>query len=310
MGTDSVLRFACPNCGVRLQSRASHSGKSVKCRKCEIRFTIPIESQATVKEKDPAIEQLGESQRMAGNQGDGGSPNDRSTFGWIPPVEGLLYPGQAGQARRREFSEWYRNTLGREPSYIQALCWVFYGFIWIPVWWWYSKRADDSKSRNRESVANRTAICPHCRSEITAETNEFSVAGECPFCCRLLSADVVAASSHRCPTCKSEDIKSFEYVHALGTSKSTTSMSLGTIGGASTLGSLAGAGLLGLGGAFARARIGNVSGLAELCAPPAKLRSDGFSSQRRKYNDLIYPKQLSIWRRSWICLGCGSHWVK
>lgn len=33
------------------------------------------------------------------------------------------------------FGEWYGAKLGRLPLIIQAVAWLFYGFLWIPCWW-------------------------------------------------------------------------------------------------------------------------------------------------------------------------------
>ena len=33
------------------------------------------------------------------------------------------------------FRSWYRSKLGRFPWLVQAVLWVFYGFVWIPVWY-------------------------------------------------------------------------------------------------------------------------------------------------------------------------------
>lgn len=38
------------------------------------------------------------------------------------------------------FGDWYRRQLGNLPMAVQAILWFFYGFIWIPAWYWSSQR--------------------------------------------------------------------------------------------------------------------------------------------------------------------------
>lgn len=57
------------------------------------------------------------------------------------------YPGASGQptsqqsspVSRSSFGPWYRARLGKLPIILQVILWWFYGFIWIPIWWFVSR---------------------------------------------------------------------------------------------------------------------------------------------------------------------------
>ena len=41
----------------------------------------------------------------------------------------------SSDARQNSFGEWYRNSLGKLPVILQIPLWLFYGFLWIPLWY-------------------------------------------------------------------------------------------------------------------------------------------------------------------------------
>jgi hypothetical protein len=147
--------------------------------------------------------------------------------------------------------------------------------------------------------------CPHCGTLIAASDLAHMITGQCPYCGRELAAPPVRADGHHCPKCGGNDIKSFEYVHALGKNKTTGSLTVGA-GSTGAVGSITG---MGLGGAYASGRLGTVTGLAEMCAPPEKAKWAALSPEKQEYNERIYPKKVAVWKRSWICMTCGTHWV-
>jgi hypothetical protein len=147
--------------------------------------------------------------------------------------------------------------------------------------------------------------CPHCGMQIPPEDSKHAIRGHCPYCSRDLTVPPLHADGHRCPKCDGNDIKSFEFVHALGKSKTTGSLALGG-GSTASIGSILGAGL---GAAYASGRIGSVTGLGEMCAPPEKAKWAALSPERQEFNERIHPKKVGVWKRSWICMTCGSHWV-
>jgi hypothetical protein len=53
--------------------------------------------------------------------------------------------GQAAMmVRKATFREWYSVTLGRQWLIVQAALWVFYGFLWIPIWWLSTRHKIDT----------------------------------------------------------------------------------------------------------------------------------------------------------------------
>lgn len=56
-----------------------------------------------------------------------------------PPMSPPTVPGQDARSSVRPFGEWYRTIwLGRKPILLQALMWLFYGFLWIPGWYFWT----------------------------------------------------------------------------------------------------------------------------------------------------------------------------
>lgn len=61
----------------------------------------------------------------------------------------VVSPRQAARSQStsagRSFGSWYEGRLGNKPIVVQIVSWLFYGFIWIPVWWWvtHDKRAGE-----------------------------------------------------------------------------------------------------------------------------------------------------------------------
>jgi len=48
------------------------------------------------------------------------------------------------QRRNATFTEWYRVTLGKQWWIVQGVLWVFYGFLWIPIWWLMTRHKVDT----------------------------------------------------------------------------------------------------------------------------------------------------------------------
>ena len=47
----------------------------------------------------------------------------------------------------KSFGKWYWAHLGRQSRLVQIVLWVLYGFIWIPLWWAFSKNSPPSARR-------------------------------------------------------------------------------------------------------------------------------------------------------------------
>jgi hypothetical protein len=45
--------------------------------------------------------------------------------------------------QKASFSQWYRIKLGQQWWIVQAVLWVVYGFIWIPLWWLFTRHKID-----------------------------------------------------------------------------------------------------------------------------------------------------------------------
>jgi GYF domain 2 len=204
--------------------------------------------------------------------------------------------------RTESFWEWYSRGIGQQSAVVQGLLWVCYGFIWIPSYWAITKNREP---RTTASAATLGPSCLHCG--ISIDNRDATGGDECPYCGRRTTSSPVRLNGHICSKCGGNDIKSFEYVHALGKTHRTASLSIG--GGSLT--SLVGASvgpLASIAGAQAAGRMGTVTGLAQLCAPPEKAKW-ALSAERQDYNERVYPKRFAVWRRSWICMTCGTHWV-
>jgi len=48
------------------------------------------------------------------------------------------------QRRNATFGDWYRVTLGKQWWIVQGVLWVFYGFLWIPIWWLMTRHKVDT----------------------------------------------------------------------------------------------------------------------------------------------------------------------
>ena len=44
---------------------------------------------------------------------------------------------------KASFSQWYRIKLGKQWWIVQAILWIVYGFIWIPLWWLFTRHKVD-----------------------------------------------------------------------------------------------------------------------------------------------------------------------
>jgi hypothetical protein len=148
----------------------------------------------------------------------------------------------------------------------------------------------------------RLTVCVHCGNPIDSRDLAHETLSECPYCGRSASTPPLNPTGRNCPKCDGSDIRTFEFVHALGNSKKFFSM---VGGGVTSLTSITPSNIIGGG----TGRIGTVSGLAELCAPPQQANWASFSEKAQEFNERIYPKKLAVWKRSWICMSCGSHWV-
>ncbi len=72
------------------------------------------------------------------------------------PLANLAVPASAPSAamattkdaalghRPATFPEWYRITLGKQWWIVQGALWVFYGFLWIPIWWLVTRHKVDT----------------------------------------------------------------------------------------------------------------------------------------------------------------------
>ena len=47
--------------------------------------------------------------------------------------------------RRSSFSDWHREKFANVNSILLVLMWVYYGFVWIPAWYWIAKLTRDKK---------------------------------------------------------------------------------------------------------------------------------------------------------------------
>lgn len=52
--------------------------------------------------------------------------------------------GASPGRRKATFVEWYRVTLGKRWWIVQGVLWVFYGFLWIPIWWLVTRHKVDT----------------------------------------------------------------------------------------------------------------------------------------------------------------------
>lgn len=41
--------------------------------------------------------------------------------------------------KKATFLQWYRHKCGNHWMVVQGLLWIFYGFIWIPMWWLFTR---------------------------------------------------------------------------------------------------------------------------------------------------------------------------
>ncbi len=66
---------------------------------------------------------------------------------WVP-LESIAGIGNSPAASHSQsFGSWYRTKLGSQSVAIQTLKWMFTGFIWIPIWWTFSKTAPSKAKR-------------------------------------------------------------------------------------------------------------------------------------------------------------------
>jgi GYF domain 2 len=66
-------------------------------------------------------------------------------------------------SRKDSFWEWYSRGIGQQSVLIQGLLWVFYGFVWIPIYWAVTRK---QSPRARPSAGMLQSSCPHCGTVI------------------------------------------------------------------------------------------------------------------------------------------------
>jgi hypothetical protein len=85
-----------------------------------------------------AVSSGGDHEDPANGYSAGQAPLSKKQTAATPPEATAL--SRQGSA---SFGQWYRATLGKKSPLIQAVLWVAYGFIWIPILW-LIKRNDPS----------------------------------------------------------------------------------------------------------------------------------------------------------------------
>lgn len=61
-----------------------------------------------------------------------------------PPASLSTTKDASLQRRKATFVDWYRVTLGKQWWIVQGVLWVFYGFLWIPIWWLVTRHKVDT----------------------------------------------------------------------------------------------------------------------------------------------------------------------
>lgn len=93
-----------------------------------------------------------------------------------------------------------------------------------PIWW---PLPDEKNIEAQPQSPNTYTPCPHCGVLRMAAD---ATSSECRYCGRKFASPPLQTDGHSCLKCKGTDIKTFEYVHALGKTKK----SLSVVGGALT----------------------------------------------------------------------------
>jgi predicted Zn finger-like uncharacterized protein len=96
------IEVRCPHCGASYRVNSDHVGRRVKCAKCQQEFRAFAQGPV---QHNPAVTAT-------------------------PPA----LPSQSNS-----FAVWYRDRPGKWHVALQALAWFFYGFIWIPLWYLYTR---------------------------------------------------------------------------------------------------------------------------------------------------------------------------
>jgi hypothetical protein len=66
-----------------------------------------------------------------------------------PPVSHTPPPAvDTSGTNEQSFGSWYATKFGKMSGVKQALAWIFYGFLWIPVWWLTSTQSHTSAAEN------------------------------------------------------------------------------------------------------------------------------------------------------------------
>lgn len=66
-----------------------------------------------------------------------------------PPVSHTPPPAvDTSGTNEQSFGSWYATKFGKMSGVKQALAWIFYGFLWIPVWWLISTQSHTSAAEN------------------------------------------------------------------------------------------------------------------------------------------------------------------
>ncbi|MEX0612296.1 MAG: DUF4339 domain-containing protein [Pirellulales bacterium] len=100
------------------------------------------------------------------------------------------------------FGSWYRGRLGQHPLVLQIICWLFYGYFWIPIWWLVTRHGPPSMSNRVLTYAVVTVLAMAFLSTITlsiTSTTESSsrISGSDQRNCDLLIAGIAVLGGNK-----------------------------------------------------------------------------------------------------------------
>jgi hypothetical protein len=140
----------CPHCGKRFGVSSRHSetrrsvwefeGRVAQCLACRRNFFLRLQKRRSCNTKGLLV------------------LNRRPKAG--PNTSGFSKTGPRPTGESRySFRTWYQRHLGRQPAWVQCLCWTFgYGFLWMPAFYWLWKSEQTGRISKQTAWIWRIAI--------------------------------------------------------------------------------------------------------------------------------------------------------
>lgn len=122
----AVIEFRCVQCGKLLRTSDSAAGKHAQCPSCGAVMTV---SSASVAAGDPGL--------------------------IMPPGPISQQPVIGPTAAVPGFGQWYTTKFGQLPVVVHILMWLFYGYLWIPIFYFASRQTGQAVTAGTVQVQQR-----------------------------------------------------------------------------------------------------------------------------------------------------------